>query len=167
MSLLFSAVKWAVSTSEVLTMCELTVKIEPSVSKEHTGMLQYTRVSIRTQHWMLPRASWIHYTFYFKTILKLIVSASRLQKQRPQHRNTVLGSSDGEGDLCSSETKHDRRRNVYIRYWRRKCYKMVNENKCQGVLKWLRAVCIQFRKCGQTFLSLTTHRWSCSYLLLP
>jgi hypothetical protein len=40
---------------------------------------------------------------------KLYVSKRRLQKQRPQPRKTVLGSSPDEDIFCSSETKHDRR----------------------------------------------------------
>jgi hypothetical protein len=39
---------------------------------------------------------------------KLLVSARRLQDQRPQPRKTVLDSSPGEEVFCSWETKRDR-----------------------------------------------------------
>jgi hypothetical protein len=38
---------------------------------------------------------------------KLFVSKRRLQKQRPQRRRTILGSSSDKDDFCSSKTKHD------------------------------------------------------------
>jgi hypothetical protein len=40
---------------------------------------------------------------------KVVVSKNTLQKQKPQLRETVLGSSPGEDGFSSSETKHDRK----------------------------------------------------------